>query len=43
MEDYIVPVIGKVEEYDNESLKAYWFEYASKPMLDDGEIRDADR
>ena len=38
MEDYNVPVIGEVLEYDKESLRAYWFEYASKPMLDDGEI-----
>ena len=38
--DDIAVVLPGVEEYDtNEGLKAYWFDWASKPMMDDGKIK----
>jgi len=38
MEDYIVPFTGNIVENELDSLKAYWVDFASKPMLDDGKI-----
>ena len=39
MEDAIVVIPG-IEEIDAQhSLEAYWFDWASKPMMDDGKIK----
>ena len=38
MDDVVVVLPGIEEQDTNEGLKAYWFDWASKPMMDDGKI-----
>ena len=38
MDDVVVVLPGVEEQDTNEGLKAYWFDWASKPMMDDGKI-----
>ena len=39
MEDVVVVLPGIEEQDTEEGLKAYWFDWASKPMMDDGKIK----
>ena len=39
MDDIVVVFPGVEEQDTNEGLKAYWFDWASKPMMDDGKIK----